>query len=211
MSFSTGVHTFPDETNMQLLPVNSWNLLKVLVLLCLNWACPLPLFNIFRKRELTRLNEDCALRERDFGKVKSGSEVWSKSSSDGKTGGIKICETGLSTNYARTGQKLQEVDTRSERCIQLKFSRWAISWQEVKHFAQLGLPRILHRTGIVGYNSAWETGHHRQHQRWPAWWKWIRKLLSGVVIYCLLDVLLSLVTSMTVCTPFMNTGFLAGG
>lgn len=52
------------------------------------------------------LKEDCASREgglwKQAIKLKSGS-MPSKSSSDGKTGEIKICETGLSTNDARSG------------------------------------------------------------------------------------------------------------
>lgn len=70
-------------------------------------ACTLPWFiNIFRKRELTSLNEDSAFRERDFGsrleKVKprpseSGS-MSSKCSSVGKARGLwswtvnKLCK-----------------------------------------------------------------------------------------------------------------------
>lgn len=50
------------------------------------------------------------------GSIESGS-MPNKSSSGGKTGGIKICRTGLSMNYARTGEKLQEVDMRNERCV----------------------------------------------------------------------------------------------
>lgn len=87
-------------------------------------AHPLPLFiNIFRKRELTSLNEDSAFRERDFrsrlekGKPRpseSGS-MSSKYSSFWKAGGIS--GTGLSTNYARTGEKMKQVNTRNERHI----------------------------------------------------------------------------------------------